>query len=244
MPEILVVIPTLNEVDNLARTVGRVRQHLPHSDVLIIDDGSADGTGRLAEKLGDEDPGVTVIHRTERGYASALKESFAWALEREYAHIVTIDADGSYELETLGELVAAARTGDLDLVIGSRWVPGGDVKNMALRRRIASRVGNNYTRRLLGTSVQDLTSAVRVYSARILRRLPLDRVQSNAYAFQIEMVTRIAQAGGQIAELPIAYVERAMGKSKMRSRDLLEAGGRVTRWSLRGIRARPGRKRN
>lgn len=239
MTAILVVIPTLNEVDNLARTVGRVRQHLPHSDVLIIDDASADGTGRLAERLADEDPGVSVIHRTERGYASALKDSFAWALERDYRYVVTIDADGSYDLSTLGELVEAARSADLDLVIGSRWVPGGDVKNMALRRRLSSSIGNMYTRRMLGTSVQDLTSAVRVYSARILRRLPLDRVQSSAYAFQIELVTRIAQAGGQIAELPVAYVERAMGKSKMRAKELVSAAAKVTRWGLRGIRARP-----
>lgn len=239
MPEILVVIPTLNEVDNLSRTVGRVRQHLPHSDVLVVDDDSQDGTAELADKLGAEDRGITVVHRSSRGFASAIMESFHYALEHGYNYVVTVDADGAYDLATLSELVEAARTGDLDLVIGSRWVPGGDVKNMAARRRLTSWFGNTYTRRMLGTSVQDLTSTVRVYSSRILARIPFDKVKSEAYAFQIELVTRIAQAGGHIAELPIAYVERAIGKSKMRAKDMFVAGGRVTRWGLRGIRARP-----
>lgn len=239
MPEILVVIPTLNEVDNLSRTVGRVRQYLPHSDVVIIDDDSQDGTSELADKLGDEDPGVSVIHRQQRGFASAMKDAFAYALGHGYSYIVTVDADGAYELKTLSQLVETAQTGDLDLVIGSRWVPGGDVKNMAARRRIVSWLGNTYTRKMLGTSVQDLTSTVRVYSARILSRIPLDKVRSEAYAFQIELVTRIAQAGGHIAEIPIAYVERAIGKSKMRAKDMFATGGRVTRWGLRGVRARP-----
>ena len=239
MPEILVVIPTLNEVDNLSRTVGRVRQHLPHSDVLVVDDNSQDGTTELADRLGAEDPGVTVVHRTIRGFASAIMDSFQYALKHGYKYVVTVDADGAYDLATLSELVETARTGNLDLVIGSRWVPGGDVKNMAARRRVTSWLGNTYTRRMLGTSVQDLTSTVRVYSSRILARIPFDKVRSEAYAFQIELVTRIAQAGGQIAELPIAYVERAIGKSKMRAKDMFAAGGRVTRWGLRGIRARP-----
>lgn len=239
MPEILVVIPTLNEVDNLARTVGRVRQYLPHSDVLIVDDDSQDGTGELADKLEAEDGGISVIHRTSRGFASAVMDSFRYALERAYNYVVTVDADGAYELETLSQLVETAKTGDLDLVIGSRWVPGGDVKNMAARRRFISWLGNTYTRRMLGTSVQDLTSTVRVYSARILASIPFEKVRSEAYAFQIELVTRIAQAGGQIAEIPIAYVERAIGKSKMRTKDMFVTGGRVTRWGLRGVRAQP-----
>lgn len=239
MPEILVVIPTLNEVENLSRSVGRVRQHLPHAAVLVVDDNSEDGTGELADKLAADDRGVTVIHRTERGFASAMMDSFAYAIEHNFDYVITVDADGAYELETLSQLVTTARTGDLDLVIGSRWVPGGDVKNMAARRRVVSWLGNTYTRRMLGTSVQDLTSTVRVYSARILARIPFDKVQSEAYAFQIELVTRIAQAGGHIAEIPIAYVERALGKSKMRAKDMFATGGRVTRWGLRGVRAKP-----
>lgn len=240
MSDILVVMPTLNEVDNLARSVGRVRQQIPHADLLIIDDRSDDGTKELADKLAADDSAVQVIHRTERGFASAMLEAFHYALRSDdYRLIVTVDADGSYDLSTLNDLVQAAKDDQLDLVIGSRWVPGADVKNMAARRRISSWAGNLYTRSLLGTSVQDLTSATRVYSAAILRRLPLDRIRSEAYAFQIEMVTRVAQAGGRIAELPIDYVERAIGKSKMRMGDVVQAGAKVTRWGIRGIRARP-----
>lgn len=240
MPEILVVMPTLNEVDNLARTLGRVRQQIPHADVLIIDDASADGTAELADKLAADDGAVHVVHRTERGFASAILYAFRYALEQENVrHVVTVDADGSYDLSTLNELVQTAQNDRLDLVIGSRWVPGADVKNMAARRRVSSWVGNLYTRSLLGTSVRDLTSATRVYSRSILTKLPLDRIKSEAYAFQIEMVTRVAQAGGRIAELPIDYVERAIGKSKMRMGDVASAGASVTRWGIRGIRARP-----
>lgn len=240
MSEILVVMPTLNEVDNLARTLGRVRQQIPHADVLIIDDASGDGTAELADKLAADDNAVQVVHRTERGFASAILYAFRYALENEHVkHVVTVDADGSYDLSTLNELVQAAQNDRIDLVIGSRWVPGADVKNMAARRRVSSWAGNLYTRSLLGTSVQDLTSATRVYSRSILTRLPLDRIKSEAYAFQIEMVTRVAQAGGRIAELPIDYVERAIGKSKMRMGDVFGAGAKVTRWGIRGVRARP-----
>ncbi|MGO1392736.1 glycosyltransferase [Agrococcus casei] len=240
MSDILVVMPTLNEVDNLARTVGRVRQQIPHADVLIIDDASSDGTSQLADKLAADDASVSVVHRQERGFASAILHAFRHAIDaKTYKHVVTVDADGSYDLGTLNDLLQAAQSESLDLVIGSRWVPGADVRNMAGRRRASSWVGNLYSRSLLGTSVRDLTSATRVYSVSILRSLPLDRIRSEAYAFQIEMVTRVAQAGGRIAELPIDYVERSIGKSKMRMGDVLSAGAKVTRWGVRGVRAKP-----
>ena len=238
MPSALVVVPTYDEVDNLERTIGRLRQSVPHAHVLIVDDASPDGTGALADALAEGDAGVEVLHRTGRGYGSAVRAGLARGLETGVDAIAVIDADGSYDVMLLGEMLEAIDA-DVDLVIASRWVPGGDVRAMAGRRRLLSRAGNRYARTLLGTDVQDLTSTCRVYSTRVLRRVPFDRLRSDSIAFQIELAVRIAQAGGRIVEMPVQFTERAVGVSKTDVGMVLDTLRRVTLWGARGIRARP-----
>lgn len=241
MADTVVIIPTYNEIDNLERTIGRLRQKVPHAGLHVIDDSSPDGTGELADRLAIADPSVTVLHRTERGYGDAVRVGFQHAIDAGARQVAVIDADGSFDIDLLPELLEAIAAGN-DLAIASRWVPGGDVRNMSGRRRLLSRAGNAYARTLLGTDVRDLTSAFRAYSTDILRRLPLARIRSDAYAFQIELAVRIAQAGGHIVEVPVEFSERALGASKMRVAEVIDTLTRVTRWSTRGIRAHPKRR--
>lgn len=238
MPSALVVVPTYDEVDSLERTIGRLRQSVPHASVLVVDDASPDGTGELADRLAADDAGIEVLHRTERGYGSAVREGFRLGIAAGVDAIAVIDADGSYDVTLLGEMLDAIGE-DVDLVIASRWVPGGDVRAMAGRRRLLSQVGNRYARAVLGTDVQDLTSAFRVYSTRVLRRMPLDRMRSDSIAFQIELAVRVAQAGGRIVEMPVQFTERAVGVSKTNVGMALGTLRRVTQWGVHGIRARP-----
>jgi len=238
VPSVLVIVPTYDEVDSLERTIGRLRQSVPHARVLVVDDASPDGTGELADRLAADDPSIEVLHRTERGYGSAVREGLRRGIDAGVDAIAVTDADGSYDLTLLGEMLDAVDE-DVDLVIASRWVPGGDVRAMAGRRRVLSQVGNRYARTVLGTDVQDLTSAFRVYSTRVLRRMPLDRMRSDSIAFQIELAVRVAQAGGRIVEMPVQFTERAVGVSKTNVGMALGTLRRVTQWGVHGIRARP-----
>lgn len=238
MPDVMIVVPTYNEAEVLERTVGRLRQSVPHAELVIIDDGSPDGTGELADRLSKADAGTLVIHRAERGYRSAVIEGMRFAMSRGATRVVVTDADGSYDADGLPELLSVSADG-VDLVIGSRFVEGSDVRNMGLRRRLLSRLGNFYARAMLATGVQDLTSSLRVYRTRVLEQIDLDAIQVDAYAFQVAMAVRVAQAGGTIAEVPIGFIERAVGSSKMRLADELATLGAVTKWSLSGVRALP-----
>ena len=238
MPDVMIVVPTYNEVEVLERTVGRLRQSVPHAELVIIDDGSPDGTGELADRLAKSDAGTLVIHRTERGYRSAVVEGMRFAVSRGATRVVVPDADGSYDADGLPELLAISQSG-VDLVIGSRFVEGSDVRNMGVRRRVAAKIGNAYARAVLSTGVKDLTSSLRVYRTRILEKIDLDAIQVDAYAFQIAMAVRVAQAGGSIAEVPIGFIERAVGSSKMRVLEELGTIGAVTKWGLSGVRALP-----
>ena len=238
MPDVMIVVPTYNEVEVLERTVGRLRQSVPHAELVIIDDGSPDGTGELADRLAKSDAGTLVIHRTERGYRSAVVEGMRFAVSRGATRVVVTDADGSYDADGLPELLAVSNEG-VDLVIGSRFVEGSDVRNMGMRRRVAAKIGNAYARAVLSTGVKDLTSSLRVYRTRILEKIDLDAIQVDAYAFQIAMAVRVAQAGGSIAEVPIGFIERAVGSSKMRVLEELGTIGAVTKWGLSGVRALP-----
>lgn len=238
MPDVMIVVPTYNEVEVLERTVGRLRQSVPHAELVIIDDGSPDGTGELADRLAKSDAGTLVIHRTERGYRSAVIEGMRFAISRGATRVVVTDADGSYDADGLPELLAISQSG-VDLVIGSRFVEGSDVRNMGPRRRVAAKIGNAYARAVLSTGVKDLTSSLRVYRTRILERIDLDAIKVDAYAFQIAMAVRVAQAGGSIAEVPIGFIERAVGSSKMRVLEELGTIGAVTKWGLSGVRALP-----
>ena len=238
MPDVMIVVPTYTEVEVLERTVGRLRQSVPHAELVIIDDGSPDGTGELADRLAKSDAGTLVIHRTERGYRSAVVEGMRFAVSRGATRVVVTDADGSYDADGLPELLAISQSG-VDLVIGSRFVEGSDVRNMGVRRRVAAKIGNAYARAVLSTGVKDLTSSLRVYRTRILEKIDLDAIQVDAYAFQIAMAVRVAQAGGSIAEVPIGFIERAVGSSKMRVLEELGTIGAVTKWGLSGVRALP-----
>lgn len=241
MQRALMVIPTYNEADNLAGVVARVRSCTPVVDVLVVDDSSPDGTGALAASIAATDPQVHVLHRpAKQGLGAAYCAGFRWALDAGYELIGEMDADGSHLPEQLPALLAA--TTDADLVVGSRWVPGGSVVNWPWHRRALSRAGNLYTRLLLGIGVRDATAGFRVFRRETLETVRLDRVQSLGYVFQVELVYRTLAAGLRVVEVPIKFVERERGDSKMTPEVARESLVRITRWGLaqRLRRARGG----
>jgi dolichol-phosphate mannosyltransferase len=235
---VLIVMPTYNERQNLEIMAGRIRESTPDADLLVVDDNSPDGTGDLAEKLAETDPRVHVMHRIEKaGLGKAYIAGFTWALERGYDVIVEMDADGSHRPEDLPRLLAAVADG-ADGVIGSRWVPGGKVVNWPKKREVLSRGANIYTRLMIGFSVKDATGGYRAYKASTLRRIDLSNVESTGYSFQVDITVRIIKAGLRIVEVPITFVERERGVSKMDSAIIREAFWRVFQW---GIKSRLGR---
>jgi len=235
---IVIVMPTYNERQNLESIAGRVRAALPEADLLVVDDNSPDGTGDLADKLAETDPHVQVMHRTDKaGLGKAYIAGFGWALERGYDVIIEMDADGSHQPEHLPSLVAALNGADLS--IGSRWVPGGKVVNWPKTREALSRAANIYTRIMLGLGVRDATAGFRAYRAATLRTISLDQVESTGYCFQIDLTLRVADAGLRIVEVPITFVEREHGASKMSNSIIMEAFWRVAQW---GVARRLGRR--
>ncbi|MEI2764298.1 MAG: polyprenol monophosphomannose synthase [Dermatophilaceae bacterium] len=228
---VVVLIPTYNERDNLARVVARVRAAAPAADVLVLEDNSPDGTGRVADALAAADPQVRVLHRPgKRGLGAAYLAGFAWAMERGYDAAVEMDADGSHPPERLPAMLDAAQ--DADLVIGSRWVPGGSVVNWPAHRKAISVLGNTYTRLLLGMPVRDATAGYRVYRTAALRAVDLHAVPSQGYGFQVDMTWALLRAGGTVVEVPIEFVEREVGDSKMSQAIVVEALLNVTREGL------------
>jgi dolichol-phosphate mannosyltransferase len=228
---VVIVMPTYNERQNLEIMAGRVRESVPDADLLVVDDNSPDGTGDLADKLSEVDPHVQVMHRTEKaGLGRAYVAGFTWALENGYDLIVEMDADGSHRPEDLPRLLAAS--GSADAVIGSRYVPGGTVVNWPKSREFLSRGANVYNRLMLGIRVKDATGGFRVYRAVTLRKIGLNGIESAGYCFQIDMTLRVLQAGLSITEVPITFVERERGASKMSNTVILEAFTRVARWGI------------
>jgi dolichol-phosphate mannosyltransferase len=226
------VVPTYNEADNLGWIVGRLRDAQPEVDVLVVDDNSPDGTGKLADELAAADEAVRVAHRTEKGgLGAAYKHGFQVALEAGYDVVGEMDADGSHQPEQLHLLLDALR--DADLVIGSRWVPGGSVVNWPLRRELLSRGGNLYVRVLLGVPVRDATAGFRLFRRSALEAIELGSVQSTGYVFQTELVVRSLRHGLRVREVPIEFVERVRGDSKMSGRVAAESLRRITAWGLR-----------
>jgi dolichol-phosphate mannosyltransferase len=226
------VVPTYNEADNLAWIVERLRRAVPEADVLVVDDGSPDGTGEVAERLAATDPAVQVVHRrTKEGLGAAYLHGFAVALERGYDVVGEMDADGSHRPEELPRLLAALD--EADLVLGSRWVPGGRVVNWPWPRRLLSRGGNLYTRLLLGMPVRDATGGFRVFRRSTLEKIDLESVQSVGYCFQADLAWRTVQAALRVQEVPITFVERERGVSKMTPDVAVESLRRITRWGLR-----------
>lgn len=229
---VVMVIPTYNEAENLAWIVGRLRAAQPEADVLVVDDASPDGTGTLADELAAADPAVRVVHRPEKaGLGAAYLHGFRVALDAGYDVIGEMDADGSHQPEQLDRLLAALA--DADLVIGSRWVSGGSVVNWPLRRELLSRGGNLYVRVLLGVRVHDATAGFRLFRRTALEKIDLASVQSTGYVFQTDMVARVLAAGLVVREVPIEFVERVRGDSKMSGAVATESLRRITAWGLR-----------
>ena len=228
---VLVCIPTYNERDNLPVVVRRVRDAVPDADVLVLDDNSPDGTGEVADQLAAVDPQVNVLHRAgKEGLGAAYLAGFAWGLDRDYDAIVEIDADGSHQPEQLPELLAALA--DADLVIGSRWIAGGSVRNWPLHRKALSVGGNLYTRVLLGMGVNDATAGYRAYRTSALREMGLADVASQGYCFQVDLTNRAIRSGLRVVEVPITFVEREVGDSKMSKDIMRESLQRITVWGL------------
>ncbi|RAY14009.1 dolichol-phosphate mannosyltransferase [Actinomadura craniellae] len=230
---VLVIIPTYNERENVEAIVGRVRAAAPSVDVLVVDDNSPDGTGDLADALAAADDQVDVLHRTAKdGLGAAYIAGFRWAFDRGYDVMVEMDADGSHQPEELHRLLTALR--DADLVIGARWIPGGEVRNWPRSREALSRGANTYARVLLGIPLHDATAGYRAYRATTLEKIGLEEVDSRGYCFQIDLALRAVRHGLRVVEVPITFVERVHGVSKM-SRDVMaEAFLRVAQWGVAG----------
>ena len=231
---VLVVVPTYNEAENLPAIVDRVRRALPEVELLVVDDASPDGTGAIADRLAAADPSVHVLHRPgKRGLGSAYVAGFGWARERGFDVVVEMDADGSHAPEQLPSLLSALRSADV--VLGSRWVPGGKVENWPLRRMLLSRGANLYTRLVLGMPVRDATGGFRAYRMPVLDKIDIASVASQGYCFQVDLAWRAHREGLRVVEVPITFTDRQRGASKMSSSIVREALWRVTRW---GVQAR------
>ncbi|RNI24959.1 polyprenol monophosphomannose synthase [Flexivirga caeni] len=223
------LVPTYDERENLPLVVRRIRNSVPDADVLVLDDNSPDGTGEAADRLAAEDDHVHVLHRARKeGLGKAYLAGFAWGLERGYDALVEIDADGSHPPERLPVMLAAAA--DADVVIGSRWVRGGRIVNWPLHRKALSIGGNVYIKTLLGMPVNDATAGFRVYRADALRTIGLVGVDSYGYCFQADLTWRADRAGLRIVEVPITFVEREIGQSKMNPDIARESLRNISRW--------------
>jgi dolichol-phosphate mannosyltransferase len=236
----LVIIPTYNEAENIERILRRISESLPEAGVLVVDDGSPDGTGDLVKRVAADLPDVHLMSReTKSGLGSAYRAGFVWGLDNGYDALIEMDADFSHDPGALPALVAPLSEG-YDVAIGSRYVEGGHVPNWARHRHLLSQGGNRYASFVLGLGVSDSTAGFRAYSAPIMRKLDLEIIRAEGYGFQIEMTYRAKQQGATIKEVPITFVDRVAGESKMSSRIVFEALALVTWWGFgrmtRGIR--------
>jgi dolichol-phosphate mannosyltransferase len=228
---ILVIVPTYNEREALPQIVERIRASVPEADILVADDNSPDGTGAIADSLAASDAHVQVMHRHgKEGLGAAYIAGFTWGLQNGYDVLVEMDADGSHQPEQLPRLLDALR--GADLVLGSRWIPGGGTENWSKGREVLSRGGNAYTRAMLGVPIHDATGGYRAFRADTLRRLDLHTVASQGYCFQVDLAWRTVQRGLTVKEVPITFVERSVGDSKMSKAIVAEALLRVTQWGV------------
>ena len=233
----LVVIPTYNERENIAEIAARVLRSTTGVDVLVVDDNSPDGTGALASALASGHDRINVLHRAgKEGLGAAYRAGFEWGLERGYERLVEMDADGSHQPEQLARLLSALD--DADVVLGSRWMRGGSVVNWPFRRMMLSQAGSLYARVALGLPIRDITGGFRAFTADALLKIGYQDVLSQGYCFQIDMLWKAYTAGLRISEVPITFVERVHGESKMSSSIVNEAIVRVTVWGLKALPAR------
>ena len=231
LKNILVIIPSYNEFENVRIITSAIRTKVPQVDILIADDNSPDGTGKIADEIAASDFKVNVLHRDQKaGLGAAYLAGFAWARNRNYDAVVEMDADGSHRPEDLLKILAALE--NADVVLGSRWISGGQVVNWPLHRKLLSRGGNVYTRLWLGIPIKDATGGFRAYRMAALEKLGLTDVQSQGYCFQVDMAWRAVQAGLKVIEVPIVFIERQIGQSKMSGDIVKEALTKVTIWGL------------
>ena len=229
MTGVLVVIPTYDERENIERIVERVTTSAPEVHLLVVDDGSPDGTGKIADELADADARIHVLHRTAKaGLGAAYIAGFDWGLAHGYDVLVEMDADGSHAPEQLPRLLEALE--HADLVLGSRYVPGGAVVNWPRSRELISRGGNLYTKLALGLRLRDATGGYRAFRRTVLERIDYAAVASQGYCFQVDLARRALEAGFRVVEVPITFVERERGESKMSGEIVREAFLRVTQW--------------
>jgi len=227
----LVIIPTYNELDALPLILSRVQNSVPTVEILIVDDNSPDGTGGIADQWVSENPGIHVMHRLGKGgLGAAYLAGFAWGLQQGFDVLVEMDADGSHQPEQLPSLLAALEYSDL--VLGSRWVEGGGTENWSKNRELLSKGGNYYTKVMLGIDIDDSTGGYRAFKASALRSLDLHEVASQGYCFQVDLAWRAKQRGFVVTEVPITFVEREVGTSKMSRKIVTEALWRVTVWGV------------
>jgi dolichol-phosphate mannosyltransferase len=230
---VLVVLPTYNEAANIATVLERVRHAMPEAGVLVVDDNSPDGTGDIVEKSAAALDGISLLRRAGKsGLGSAYRDGFRWGLARGFDVFVEMDSDLSHDPDALPSLVAPLADG-YEVSIGSRYVPGGSIPDWSLSRRLLSRGGNLYAETLLGLGVKDSTAGYRAYAANVLRRIDLDSVRADSYGFQIEMTYRALRGGARVTEIPIRFVDRALGTSKMSTYTVVEALLLVTWWGAK-----------
>jgi dolichol-phosphate mannosyltransferase len=248
--QILVLIPTYNEAENIAPVVERVLAAVPEVSVLILDDNSPDGTGKVADAVAAADPRVQVVHRPgKQGLGQAYRAGFAWGLDRGYDVLVEMDADGSHQPEQLPSLLEALESADL--VLGSRWVSGGRVVNWPRARQLLSRGGTWYARVSLGLPLFDATGGYRAFRRATLEGIDLETVHSEGYCFQVELAWRACRRGYRVVEVPITFIERTVGTSKMSRGIVVEALWRISAWGiadridrLRRVALRPASQRD
>ena len=236
-PRSLVIVPTYDEAENVHEIVGRVLDVVPAAHVLVVDDGSPDGTGDIVAAMAEEDERVHLLRRAGKlGLGTAYVAGFRWGLERQFDLLIEMDADGSHPADRLPAMIEAVAgadpADDVLLAIGSRWVPGGSVVYWPRHRELLSRGGNAYARVMLGLDVHDITAGFRVYRAEAIARMDLDSVDSKGYCFQVDMTLRVHDLGGTIVEVPIQFRDRVRGVSKMSQAIVVEAMLRTTQWGL------------
>jgi len=233
----LIIIPTYNELANSPILIERIFKHIPDAHILIIDDGSPDKTGEKIKEIQKRYPGLFLLERASKsGLGSAYRTGFAWGLERGYEELIEMDADLSHRVRDLKKMIDAKELQpNTDLVIGSRWMPGGKTENWSKSRELLSKAANLYVRAMLGMGVKDSTAGFRIYSSLILRKINLEAIKSEGYSFQIEMTRAVHKLGGKIIEVPITFRERESGVSKMSRNIVREAMLLVTIWGLRRL---------
>ncbi|MCU1497114.1 MAG: hypothetical protein JWM47_1067 [Acidimicrobiales bacterium] len=230
----LVVLPTYQEAENIRDVLEQIRASVPDAHVLVVDDGSPDGTADLAVAAGVELGQIEVLRRTEKaGLGPAYRAGFTWGLDRGHEVLIEMDADLSHDPAVLPRLIAAVHGGDADLAIGSRYVPGGAVPGWPRNRRLLSQWGNRYIGFMLKLPVRDATAGFRAYRRSIIEKVGLERIRADGYGFQIEMAYEVSKAGGTIVEIPITFTDRVRGVSKMSPNIVVEALLLVTRWGMR-----------